>query len=416
MTVLASSSEIVATGRRPGLLWSEYGFLLAAAIAVVITLGSLESDILTREAAIRHLMLMILVPAFVLTLTGRAMRTPVWQRTRRTSRVLRAAWPILGLGVLIVVGSLYARFVNDIQNTFLVVGLYMLTTACAALMVLQTDAPESLLRGYFRILLLTATVMGITLIINFRVRQVYHEQIFLVIPMAVLFFARTNRSFVDWTACAFFLSMAVFSQKYTSYLIGAIAVAYMAVAVAYPRLTTPSKLHRVTIAYWFCVLTIVVAALAYVTLRGSAALPSGNLEYRLHTYAAAWDRFTASPWWGNLFTGEAAEKFTLYDIGIARNVLPTHSDVLDLLANGGIIAGALWAIGLASAARMSWRKVLCPKFLDDPCARYGHALAVMSIAAVVTYAFNPILLQPAMAFLVWCNLGMLLGLSLRDDR
>jgi len=209
--------------------------------------------------------------------------------------------------------------------------------------------------------------------------------------------------------------MSVFSQKYTSYLTGVIIAGYMAVIIAYPRLATPSKLHRVTIGFWFCVLAIMLAAVAYVALRGSADLPSGNLQYRLYTYAAAWDRFTGSLLWGNLFTGEAAAKFSLYSIGIARNILPTHSDILDLLANGGIIAGALWVLGLVKVARISWRRILCPRFLDDPRAPYAHALAAMSIAAVVAYSFNPILLQPAMAFLVWSNLGMLLGLSLRDD-
>jgi hypothetical protein len=44
---------------------------------------------------------------------------------------------------------------------------------------------------------------------------------------------------------------------------------------------------------------------------------------------------------------------------------------------------------------------------------YGHTLAATSICAVLVYTFNPILLQPSMAYLVWANLGVLLGLSLR---
>jgi len=32
---------------------------------------------------------------------------------------------------------------------------------------------------------------------------------------------------------------------------------------------------------------------------------------------------------------------------------------------------------------------------------------------VLTYAFNPILLQPALAYLLWTNVGLLVGLSLR---
>jgi hypothetical protein len=37
----------------------------------------------------------------------------------------------------------------------------------------------------------------------------------------------------------------------------------------------------------------------------------------------------------------------------------------------------------------------------------------MSVAGIITYTFNPILLQPSMAYLVWTNLGLLAGLALR---
>jgi O-antigen ligase len=161
------------------------------------------------------------------------------------------------------------------------------------------------------------------------------------------------------------------------------------------------------------VLALASSILAYLAFRGSPGLPSGNLGYRLYTYATALGRFSESPLWGTFFTAEATEKFTLYSIGIAGNVLPTHSDILDLLAQGGCIALLLWALGLARIARIAFRSLLHPGFLDHRWAPYAHALALMSLAGIVTYAFNPILLQPAMAYLLWTNLGLLLGLSLR---
>jgi hypothetical protein len=36
----------------------------------------------------------------------------------------------------------------------------------------------------------------------------------------------------------------------------------------------------------------------------------------------------------------------------------------------------------------------------------------MSLASIVVYAFNPILLQPAKSFLMWSQFGMLLGIAL----
>jgi O-antigen ligase len=125
------------------------------------------------------------------------------------------------------------------------------------------------------------------------------------------------------------------------------------------------------------------------------------------------DRFIESPLWGTLFAAESVEKFSLYSIGIAGNVLPTHSDVMDLLAHGGILAVLLWAIGLGRIAWLAATTVLRARALDDPWAPYAHALAMMSLAGVITYAFNPILLKPSMAYLLWTNLGLLLGISLR---
>jgi hypothetical protein len=416
MTVFASSSGRAMTAARPGLLWSEYAYLLAVAAAAIVMVDPLERG-LAANPVMKHLALMIALPSVLLTLIGRRLGAPM-QKTRYAAESLRAAWPLFVLAVLIVGGSVHTRFIADIQNTFLNVGLYMTVTFCAAAMVMQTAAPEALLRAYFRILLVAAIVMGVLLIVNFRVRQVYHEQVFLVIPMAALFFtaAGLNRV-VRWLGCAFFLSMAWFSVKYTSYLIGALTVIYLALAVALPRLASRPALHRVTAIYWSCVFMLLGAAiLASFALRGTVDLPTGNPEYRLHTYAAAWERFTASPLWGTLFAAEAVDKFTPYAIGIAGGMLPTHSDVLDLLANGGIVAGVLWALGVAYVAQIAFTSLLHQRNLDHPWAPYGHTLALMSLAGVLTYAFNPILLQPSLAFLLWSNLGTLLGLGLRARR
>jgi hypothetical protein len=412
MTVLASSAPIGIDARRRSLVWSEYLYLLAAVAAVIVVVDPLQWE-LASQTLVKHLALLIALPALAATLIGRKLRSPL-HRTSYVGGPLRAAWPLLALALFIVAGSAYARFVLDIPNTFLNVGLYMLATFGTAAMVMQTEDPEALLRAYFRILLVAATVMGVLLILNYGVRQVYHEQIFLVIPIAALFFARNERGVLTWGWFAFFLSMAWFSHKYTSYLIGALTVAYLALFIALPRLSARPKLYRVTVAYWFFICAFLAAAvLGYVAIRGAFELPTGNPEYRLHTYEIAWGRFTESPLWGTLFAVEAVEKFTPYAIGIAGNRLPTHSDVMDLLANGGLVALLLWMSGLFAVVRIAFRRLLRPEAVRDQWAPYGHTLAVLSFAGVFTYAFNPILLQPSMSYLLWSNLGLLLGLSLR---
>lgn len=408
------------TGRRTlpaaadgDLLWSEYGFLLAAAAAAIVTVDPFEWR-LAANPVIKHLALMILLPALLFTIAGRRLGAPL-ARQNPGRPLLKAAWPLIVLAAIVIGGSLYARLVLGIQNTFLNVGLYMLVTVWAAAMVLQTHAVETLLRGYFSILVAAAAVMSFYLVANFGVRQVYHEQIFLVIPLAALFFARGGAP-VRYVTGIFFLSMAWFSQKYTAYLIGALTAVYLAVMIIYPRLGSRPALSRAVIVYWSSFVFVLAAAtLIGLAQRNPGALPSGNLGYRLHTYAIAWERFTESPAWGTLFADEAVEKFTPYAIGIAGNILPTHSDILDLLAHGGVIGFLLWLAGLARIAREAAAGLLRPAQLAHPWSPYAHALALMSGAGIVTYAFNPILLQPSMAFLLWMNLGLLLGLALRFE-
>jgi len=405
-----------AAGRaRPGrgsLCWSEVGFVLALLAAAAVTVDPFEWG-LASHTLLKHLPLALALVFWLLTAAGRGLRA-VPGVPAAAAGIVRTAWPLLALSALIACGSLYERWIGGVRDTFLNVGLYMLMVFVAADMVCRSEAPVALLRACLGVLLTAGAVMGALLVTNYGVRQVYHEQIFLVIPLAVLGFAAQRRSALHWAIGIFFLSMAWFSQKYTSYIVGALTVAYILGAVALPRLGPGPALRRVTVTYWTLLAALAATALAVAAMLAHRAdLPTGNLGYRLHTYFQAWRRFTASPLWGTLFTAEAVRKFTPFSIGIAHNLLPTHSDVLDLLANGGILGVGLWALGLGRIARVAAREALAPRLLDQPEAPYAHALAMISIAGVTTYAFNPILLQPPKAFLLWACLGLLLGAALR---
>lgn len=400
---------------RAGLLWTDYWYLLGVSIAALVVVDPLRWELASHTIA-KHFALLVSVPAVVLALLGRAALPPAARpaaHTRPVAQPLAVAWPLLLFALLAAGGGVYARFALGIASTFLNQGLYVAMLFGAAAMVLQTGAPLALLRGYFAILMTAALVMSALLVGYAGEREVYHEQIFLVIPAAALLFAGGAAAPARWAGAAFFVSMAWFSHKYTSYLIGALTVAYLAAFIWLPRLTGAGALGRLTAIYWgaLALLGSLGAAAAY-TLRGDS-LPSGNVEFRLHTYEAAWQRFLDSPLWGSWFAREAAEKFTLYEIGIARNVLPTHSDLLDLLANGGLLGFGLAAGGVCAILLSAWRSLLRPAPIGSRAAAYGHTLVLMSLAAILTCAFNPILLQPSLAALVWTNLGMLLGLSLR---
>jgi hypothetical protein len=71
--------------------------------------------------------------------------------------------------------------------------------------------------------------------------------------------------------------------------------------------------------------------------------------------------------------------------------------------------------GYVRVGVFAFRRVLAPRFLQYPWAATAHAFAAISLSAVVVYAFNPILLQPEMAYLVWTTLGFLVGLAASSD-
>jgi hypothetical protein len=395
-----------------GLLWTDRWYLLAACAALAVVVDPLDLR-LAAIPVIKHLALALALPACVLTVLGYRLRRPL-PAAVRYRKVLSVFLPLLSLAAFVLAGSLYARAVEGIQNTFLNVGLYMLAAPLACAMVLHARAPERLVRGYVHIILAGAVVMSVALVVNFGVRQVYHEQIFLVVPLAVLFLSGPKPTMLRWAAGAWFLAMAWFSAKYTSYLIAGLTAGYLFVAVLIPRLARRPARERAAWVYWAGLIAIAGAALlAFIASRGSYRLPTGNVEFRLHTYSAAWERFLDSPLWGTAFAVEAVEKFTPYAIGIARNVLPTHSDVLDIVANGGLIAAGLCVWALVALFRRARAGPLAPAQLDDSWSPCAHTLAVIAAAGGATAAFNPILLQPSMAYLIWTSLGLLTGLALR---
>lgn len=407
-------AQTVTTGLdRPGLAWSEQMLLLCAGLAMFLVVSRFIWPALDDNPYVKHLPLALTLLFFILTLIGTQLSP---RRTDEHANVVAAAWPLALLALLIVGGAAYARFANDVQASFLDMGLYMVLIFVGAGTVTHTAAPERFARAYCGILLIGATTMALGLIAFYGRREVYHEEIFLVIPLAVFGFLAWRHPLPRWGGLVLFLALAPLSAKNTSYMVALLTGGYLAALWWLRSIARLGPLQRVWRGYAaLIVLASVVLVVAYVFQHRETYLPSGNVDYRSYTYELAWRRFLDSPLWGTWFSGRGAQKFTLYTVGATRNVLPTHSDVMDLLANGGVLGIGLWALGLGLIARRAWRELLAPRRFSHPWAPYGHTLAVVSIAAVVTYSFNPVMLQPGMSYMMWMSLGILLGLALRAE-
>ena len=395
---------------------TEYIFLISLAVAIVfaidpITMGDPYSYPHDSIHPYKHVAGIIALPAILLTFVGNRL----FFRWQKRPSSLSSLWPLLALSTMILTGSVYARLRLDIQNTFIIFGLYIWLAPTAAAILLRCADPRNLLRAYLILLLVGGVWVFEGLAMNYGVRQVYHELEYLFPPLAVffLFRYRTGHRWKRWTGILFFLLTALLFKKNTGYLVALLVVSYLVVFYGWPLWSKLESLRKIISIFALVVVILLVSALAtFIILHRDTYLPTGNPEFRLLTYERAWLTFLKSPLWGTGFAAAASVKFTGFDTGVSNNILPTHSDILDLMAQGGLLGLTLWLWGLLRVARLACATVLHPRSISHPLAPYGHMLACSSIAAVLTYAFNPILLQTSKSLLLWTNLGFLIGISL----
>lgn len=395
----------------PSLMMSDYWFLAGLILALFYEADPFMLR-LDKIGLTKHLPLMISMCGVVLANIGNWLFRPTTYKSARHWQVLSAGLPLILLGLWIVLGSLYARRYGAINNTFITVGMYMLFAFLAARVVMLSPARAAILRAY----LIVAATLSVFMVVRMgasigNVDVSYHELEALIVPLAVYFALRPMKN-RHWKALLtlFFLVAGLVFRKNTGFLVLALTLLYIWAAEWRFRFRENVAFRFWTMLWILVLLAGGIIAAGYMAQQREL-LPSGNPQYRLHTYDVAWNKFLDSPGWGTSFTKPATEKFTAYAINAAQGILATHSDILDLAAQGGVIALSLWLWGYLRITAISFRHVLRGRVVDDIHAA-AHALACMSLTSIVVYAFNPILLQPAKALLMWSQLGMLLGVAL----
>ena len=397
----------------PPLVLSDYLFLGALMLALLMVVDPLNLG-LEHLPKTKHLPLMILIVSWVLASIGGWLRPPHWSLGNRPRSLLRVTWPYAVLAVWITAGGLYTRVVDGIQDTFAVTGVYMLAGLATAHVVRLSEARRSIAIWFSRGIALAAAAMILRMVAeHVSSGGRYHELEFLVIPVAVYFAMRpSGHPVLQRLLVVFFLASGFVFLKNTGFIVMSIVLVYLFLVDWRFLLRDSRRLYR------YVVLGAIAVAVALTTLAGAGkllsediALPSGNPGYRLRTYDRAISHFEDSPVWGSLFVARSTARFTAFDIDVAGGNLPTHSDVLDLAANGGVIALGLLGWGYFRIARLGLHAGLCSRVKTDTHATL-HMLACMSVSGIAVYAFNPILLQPDRALLLWSALGVLLGLCL----
>ena len=392
-----------------GLVMSDLWFVTGLLMALVFSL-QLGDVRLGAIAITKHLPLMIALAGVLLMWMG----TGLFNQRRESGShwpVLGAVWPFLLLGLYIVTGSLITRLSGTSQNTFLNNGMYMLFGLLLVRAVFSNPRAERLALAAVRLFAVVTGAMVLQMAVTWD-RWLYHELQFVVVPMAV-FFALRHVVPSGWDLALVLLYMvgSLLFRKNTGVLVGAVTFAYLWGADWKDRFVRLPSFRWKLIAVCLLVLLAALAAFAAIRLGKPDLLPTGNTAFRQATYAIAWERFTASPIWGSAFMAESTSRFTGFDTGVARNVLPTHSDWLDILANGGVIGALLWLAGIW----LTWRTV---RRVDAAAASRQtlaliHCLACIFLATLLSCMFNPLLSQPVVALMAWSSWGLCMGLALR---
>ena len=228
--------------------------------------------------------------------------------------------------------------------------------------------------------------------------HIYHEQAVYFVPMAALGLQRRRFSRRVGHVIAWSLA-AAFTVKITGFVFAAIALAglfaleFMRAARRDVRLVARRRIALV-VSLFSGLLLCVVAGLVY-----REFLPTGTPGVRLQTYSERLRMFASAPAFGASFVGSPITQ-------VRWTELPSHSDLLDVFAFGGIAGGILFTFPLMAA--------ICFGIGNFP--RYvgrtdGTALAAVLYCAAFAFelCFNPVLHQPKLSVPFWMALGFLLG-------
>ncbi|MBK0391973.1 O-antigen ligase family protein [Ramlibacter algicola] len=321
----------------------------------------------------------------------------------------------LGLGLYVLVGAFYARFARDVQNTFLTLGIYLLAYPVMAWIVERTNSPLTVLRTLGGAYVLGAVMMASLQLVTGE-PGLFHAREHLVIGPLVFFYFRSKVVLFQLAALILIGAVAVVSAKNTAYLVAGCSLLYIMI-VEMVRLTSRLSMAGKALGWFALVATVLFVALAAVTVRGTGeGLPTGNVEYRSVMYERAWLKFLQSPIVGAGFADASTQEFGDYEVDVSTQVLPTHSDPLDILGNGGLLAFALWlAIYLGFFSH--WRRSITTQktTIRRSDRAWLHVLSCCAWCALPTVAFNPVLNSPNLALATWICAGAAYGFFRRQE-
>lgn len=385
-----------------GLRFTELLVLGALAIATLLSISMPLFGMQLHLTFLNHAPLLLMLPALALHLAGAQFnheRTP-------TAALMGHCAPLVLLAVFALAGSLIARFALDVKESYLSFGIYLLLLPLYAAVAPQQARAGPWARALMGLWLAASLLALAGEAARWQTKETLHEIEYLVVVGFFGLFVVARSGWVKALALALLLAAAVLNQKLTGYIVAALAVVVLIVQAGWRRTRPEWRWLYAAGAVAFTLLVAVALTVAYFEFRN--VLPSGNADVRLKQYEQAWRQFVASPLWGNAYLESSGEAYREYTRVLN---IPTHSDVLDLLKHGGLIAFGLFTWGYARIFLLLTRAVAATA-QDRVLNSYFVTARFFQATALVTFAINPLLLKGPFLIVIWGHLGLAVGLAL----
>lgn len=389
-----------------GLRFTDWQFMFVFGLACMFAISTPLFGFSAHHTFLNHFALVLMGPVMALHLLGLAfnrVKVP-W------AAQAQVFWPLLLLGLFAVVGSSFAKWMYQVNETYLAFGTYLLLLPLYA----SLAADERLLRSWARVLLATWAIVSMAALIGeaarYGSRDTLHEIEYLVaVGFFGLYYVLPSR-ILKLIALAMMVSAVAMNQKLTGFLVTALALLHIVLTAGWRGIERPWRGAYIVAAAIVVAALVAVLTMLYFEFR--AYLPSGNVNVRLAQYEQAWSAFLASPAWGYAYLRGSGELFRqghlLYNI-------PTHSDIVDLLKHGGLIALTLFLLGYWQIVRLLHRAVKA--VTDDRLlSAYFMTARFFAVTAFLTFSVNPLLLKGPFLVVIWGNLGLATGLALHVRR
>lgn len=386
-----------------GLRFTEWMLLGVLAVAYLWSIAAPVFGVQLHHTALGHMPLLMFGPVVILHLSGVLFN----REALPWSGILATCWPLLLLALFALVGSAVAKWVLNVTESYLAFGIYL---ALLPLFMLSSSEFHRARRWAMGLMVLgfmvsTAALAGELARLSWG-QTLIHEIQYIVVAGFFAMFYVTRSTAVKLLMFVLIVALAVLNQKLTGFLVVGLAVLHIAVTAGWRHVAKPWRMPYVVAAAVGVLVAVSVAALLYFEFRDF--LPSGNPDVRLQQYGAALQQFYESPLWGNAYLRSSGE---VYNDGFRNYYIPTHGDVLDMLKHGGLIAFTLFLVGYWKIFSLIHRAVKATR--DDRVLNaYFTTARFFQVAALVTFAFNPLLLKGPFLLVIWANLGLAAGMAL----